>query len=254
MQSFQSIDELKSYPFPTFDEDWRREYARQQIAEVHGRDLAVGGAMAVTLFETVWQLRGMEELFVDFRFNPEFASYLLDRMTEIRCDEARFFAGQDVDVLVLGDDISMQTGMMMSLPMWRTWFKGRTARIIAEARAVKPDLPVFYHTDGNPEAVIPELIEIGITILNPVQPECIDPVMVKRRYGDRLALWGTIGIQTTLPFGTPDDVRREVKTRVETLGADGGLVLGPTHVVEADVPWANLVTLYEAIEAYGTYQ
>ncbi|NLF02928.1 MAG: hypothetical protein GX601_18345, partial [Anaerolineales bacterium] len=91
-------------------------------------------------------------------------------------------------------------------------------------------------------------------ILNPVQPECIDPVMVKQRYGDRLALWGTIGIQTTLPFGTPNDVRQEVRTRIETLGANGGLVLGPTHVVEADVPWYNLVALYEAIEEYGTYE
>jgi uroporphyrinogen decarboxylase len=254
LAGFQSIDQLKSYPFPTFDEDWRRDWARRQIADFHGRDLAVGGALAVTLFETVWQLRGMEQLFVDFRFDPEFAAYLLDRMTDIRCAQARFLAHQGVDVLVLGDDISMQTGMMMSLPMWRTWFKGRMARIIAEARAVKPGLPVFYHTDGNPEAVIPELIEIGITILNPVQPECIDPVMVKRRYGDRLALWGTIGIQTTLPFGTPDDVRQEVKTRIETLGAGGGLVLGPTHVVEADVPWENLVALYEAIETYGAYR
>ncbi|NLF03224.1 MAG: hypothetical protein GX601_19845, partial [Anaerolineales bacterium] len=170
MQRFRSVDELKSYPFPTFDEDWRREHARQQIAAHHARDLAVGGAMATTLFETAWQLRGMEELFVDFRFNQEFAAFLLDRMTEIRCQEARFLAAQDIDVLVLGDDISMQTGMIMSLPMWRTWFKGRTARIIAEARSVRPGLPIFYHSDGNPEAVIPELIEIGVTILNPVQP------------------------------------------------------------------------------------
>ena len=119
-------------------------------------------------------------------------------------------------------------------------------RIIAAARAVKPDLPVFYHSDGNPSAIIPELIDIGVTILNPVQPECIDPVAVKQRYGNQLALWGTIGTQTTMPFGTPDDVRAEVRRRIETVGYDGGLVLGPTHSLEPDVPWENIVALYEA--------
>jgi uroporphyrinogen decarboxylase len=148
----------------------------------------------------------------------------------------------------------MQTGMIMSPAAWRKWFKGRMQRIIGEARAINPEIPVFYHSDGNPEAIIPELIEIGVTILDPVQPECIDPVKVKRLYGDRLALWGTIGTQTTMPFGTLDEVRAEVRHRIETVGYDGGLVLGPTHSLEPDVPWANIVALYEAIEEYGRYR
>ena len=109
--------------------------------------------MAVTIFEVAWQMRGMEELFEDFRFRPELASYLLDRITDVRRDMARFFAGQDVDVLILGDDVSMQTGMLMSPAAWRKWFKGRLSSIIGEARSVKPDLPVFYHSDGNPAAI-----------------------------------------------------------------------------------------------------
>lgn len=245
------LDELEEFPFPTFEEPWRRAYASQRIAQHHARDLAVGGAMAVTIFEVAWQLRGMEELFLDFVLRPELAAYLLDRITEIRISMARFFAAQDVDVLILGDDVSMQTGMLMSPATWRTWFKPRLARIIQEALAVKPGLPIFYHSDGNPWEIIPELIEIGVTILNPVQPECIDPIAVKRAYGDRLALWGTIGTQTTMPFGTPDEVRREVKRRIETVGYNGGLVLGPTHSLEPDVPWENIVALYEAIEEYG---
>ena len=170
-----------------------------------------------------------------FKFRPEIGTFLLDRMTEIRCKMARFFASQDIDVLILGDDVSMQTGMLMSPSTWRRWFKPRMQRIISEARAIKPNLPVFYHSDGNPEAIISDLIEIGVTILNPVQPECIDPILVKRKYGDRLALWGTIGTQTTMPFGTPDDVRREVKQRIQAVGENGGLLLGPTHSLEPDV-------------------
>jgi len=253
MRQCSSIAQLEAYPFPAFEEEWRRSLVAASIRGWHEQDLAVCGSMATTIFEVAWQLRGMEELFLDFKLNPQFASYLLDRITEIRCSMARFFAANDVDVLILGDDVSMQTGMMMSPGTWRRWFKGRMARIIGEARAIRPNLPIFYHSDGDPEAIIPELIEIGVTILNPVQPECIDPVMVKQRYGDHLALWGTIGTQTTLPFGTPGDVRREVKTRIETVGRGGGLVLGPTHMLEPDVPWENIVALYQAIEDYGAY-
>ena len=251
MRAFTSLKEFEAYPFPTFDEDWRHQHARERIEAVHHRNLAACGAVTLTIFEVAWQLRGMEELFADFKFRPELSNYLLDHITETRIRMARFFAAQDVDVLILGDDVSMQTGMLMSPPTWRTWLKERMRGIITAARAIKPGIPVFYHSDGNPEAIIPDLIEIGVTILNPVQPECLDPVKVKRLYGDKLALWGTIGIQTTMPFGTPEDVRREVRQRIETLGYNGGLVLGPTHSLEPEVPWENIVALYEAIEEYG---
>ena len=253
MQTFTSVEEIDDFPWPTFDEDWRYRYASRRIQDVHDRGLAACGAMAVTIFEVAWQLRGMEELFEDFHSRPEMADCLLDHMTDIRCSMARFFAQEDVDVLILGDDVSMQTGMFISPAAWRRWFKERMRKIIQAAHQVKPGLPIFYHSDGNPEAIIPELIEIGVTILNPVQPECIDPLLVKQRYGDRLALWGTIGTQTTMPFGTVEDVRREVRQRIETVGQDGGLILGPTHMLEPDVPWENVLALYEAIEEFGVY-
>jgi len=253
MRSFGTLEEFEGFPLPDFEESWRRSYARQRIEDFHRRDLAVCGSMAVTIFEVAWQLRGMEELFRDFREQPELATYLLDRLTEIRISMARFYASQDVDVLILGDDVSMQTGMLMSPNTWRTWFKGRMQRIIQEARTIKPGLPIFYHSDGNPAAIIPDLIDIGVTILNPVQPECIDPVWVKQTYGDRLALWGAIGTQTVMPFGNPESIRREVRRLVETVGYDGGLVLGPTHSLEPDVPWDNIEALYQAIDEYGVY-
>ncbi len=254
MRSFATLAEFEAYPYPDLAAPERVPPAAAAIERYHERDLAVGGALATTIFEVAWQMRGMEELLLDFALRPELAAYLLDRITTIRRRQARLLAEAGVDILVLGDDVSMQTGMLMSPATWRTWFQGRMAAIITEARAVKPGLPIFYHSDGNPEAIIPELIEIGVTILNPVQPECIDPVLVKRRYGDRLALWGTIGTQTTMPFGTPEQVRAEVKRRIETVGQDGGLVLGPTHSLEPDVPWENIVALYEAIEEYGEYR
>ena len=128
--------------------------------------------------------------------------------------------------------------------------KPRVAEVISAVKSIKPDMLVYFHTDGKVEAIIPDFIEIELDILNPVQPECMDPADIKRRYGDSLAFWGTIGTQTTMPFGTPDEVRRVVKERIETVGPEG-LLLAPTHVLEPEVPWENIVAFVEAVEEYG---
>jgi uroporphyrinogen decarboxylase len=155
-------------------------------------------------------------------------------------------------VLSMGDDVGTQRGMLMSVRMWRQHLKPRLARVIAAGRAVRPDVLVFYHSDGNMAAIIPDLIEIGVDILNPVQPECMDPAALKAQYGDRLSFWGLIGTQTTLPFGTPSDVAADVRLRIETVGKGGGLFLAPTHVIEPEVPWENIVAFVEAVK--GTRQ
>jgi uroporphyrinogen decarboxylase len=129
--------------------------------------------------------------------------------------------------------------------------KRRWAEVWSAARAVKPDIEIFYHSDGNIMDIIPELIEIGVTILNPIQPECVDPKMIKRQFGDRIVLNGTIGTQTTMPFGTADDVRRTVQQRVEALADDGALMLAPTHVLEPEVPIANVEAFFDACRDYG---
>jgi uroporphyrinogen decarboxylase len=156
-----------------------------------------------------------------------------------------------VDVLRLGDDVGMQRGLMMSQAAWRRWLKPRLAQVIAAARAIKPDTLVFYHSDGDCRPIVPELIEIGVDILNPVQPECMDPAVMKRLYGDRLSFWGTVGTQTTFPFGTPAEMKAVVVERIATVGRGGGLLLAPTHILEPDVPWENIVAFFAAIdEAY----
>ena len=249
----KGADELADYPWPDRLAEYRWTHVGAEVQALHGRGLAAEGAMECTVFERAWYLRSMEELFADFAVNPAFAEALLDRITEISCGSAERFARADVDVLGLGDDISQQRGMLMSPATWRRWLKPRLARVIASARSIKPDIIVRYHSDGNPEAIIPELIEIGVDVLNPVQPECVDPAEVKLRFGDQLAFWGTIGTQTTMPFGTPEDVARVVRERIETVGVGGGLLLSPTHVLQPDVPWENIVAFFDAIERYGRY-
>jgi uroporphyrinogen decarboxylase len=144
--------------------------------------------------------------------------------------------------------------MLMSPRMWRQWLKPRLARVIEAARAIKPDILVWYHSDGDCRAIMAELIEIGVDILNPVQPECMDPAQIKAQYGDRLSFSGTIGTQTTMPHSTPAGVKAVVKERVATVGQGGGLFLAPTHVLEPDVPWENVIAFIEAAEEYGEYQ
>ena len=254
LQHAQSVNDIVDYPLPDLLADYRTSHFPQMVQDITSRGLAACAPVTCTLFEIAWQIRGLEEFLMDMFDNPDMTECLLDRLTELRIGLTEKYVSAGADILMLGDDVSMQTGMLVSPTQWRKWFKPRMAKIIDAAKAINPNIPIFYHSDGNPTDIIDELIEIGITILNPVQPECVDPAAIKKQYGDRLAFWGTLGVQQTLPFGTPDDVRREVKTRIETVGAGGGLFLAPSHMIEPEVPWENLVAMCEAIEEYGYYR
>ena len=245
------IAELEKYPFPDMMHPERHAHLEATIQKIHQRGVAAVGNMSQTIFELSWAMRGMEQWMMDTFLNQEFLAALLDKITDIRIKMARRFVEAGVDILRVGDDVGTQKAMMMSPEMWRTWLKPRLAAVIQSGKAVKPDIPVFYHSDGYIEDIIPQLCEIGVTILNPVQPECMDPVKLKKMYGDRLAFWGTIGTQTTMPFGSPAEVKETVKERIRTVGRDGGLVLAPTHSINPDVPWENIVAFYEAAEEFG---
>ncbi|NPV80669.1 MAG: hypothetical protein HPY52_10400 [Firmicutes bacterium] len=250
----QTVSDVEEFMFPDFMEPYRHEHFDTEVKRWHDRGYAVMGELYQTIFEIAWFLRGMENLLVDFMVNPDIAAALLDRLTELRCRQAVRYAEAGVDILRLGDDIASQRGLVMSPETWRRWLKPRLGKVIAAARGVNPGIHVFYHCDGDPTVIIPELIEVGVDVLNPVQPECMDPARVKMEYGDRLAFWGTIGTQSTMPFGTPDEVRRVVKERVEVVGKGGGLLLAPTHILEPEVPWENILAFFEAIEEYGWYR
>jgi len=158
-----------------------------------------------------------------------------------------------VDMLEIADDIAMQDRMMMSPDTWRRWVKPYTARVFAAARAINPDIHISYHTDGNFEAVIPDLIEIGVTAFSTVQPECIDVSKVKRDWGRDVTMMGTVGVQSTFCFGTPEEVKDLIRRQIEVLGEGGGFVLSPANAVEPDIPWENIVAFFEAAEEYGWY-
>lgn len=203
------------------------------------------------MYETSWQIRGYEEFLMDMIAEPDRAEFILETITRGNIARAEAAARAGVDYLRTGDDVANQNTLMFRKDMWERFMKSRWARVYEAARRIKPDIQIWYHSDGNIEEIIPDLIDIGVTILNPVQPECMDVYEIKRRYGDKLVLDGTIGTQTTMPFGTAEEVRRTVLSRAEDLGADGGLILSPTHVLEPEVPVENITTFFETCRRLG---
>ncbi|MBN1345408.1 MAG: hypothetical protein JXQ73_22130 [Phycisphaerae bacterium] len=249
LRNAASLDELEAYPLDDHT-TYETDHLAAVVAEAHadGR-VAVGNV--VHMYETSWQIRGYEEFLIDLITQPEWAECILDKVAR-RCKfRAVAAARAGADYLMCGDDVANQNALMFSADVWRTFIKSRWADVWAAARSVRPDIEIFYHSDGNIMSIIPELIEIGVTILNPVQPECVDPKEIKRLYGDKVVLHGTIGTQSTMPFGTSDDVRQTVKQRVDTLAADGALMLAPTHVLEPEVPIENVEAFFDACREYG---
>jgi len=125
------------------------------------------------------------------------------------------------------------------------------ANFVAELKAINPRVKVAYHSDGMISPIIPELIEIGVDVLNPIQPACMDPAEVKREFGNKLCFWGALDEQRTLPFGTPVEVAHEVKERLRTVGKNGGLILAPTHHVQLDTPMENFWAMQKGITETG---
>lgn len=181
------------------------------------------------------------------------AEELLDRVTDVAVAQMENLARAGVDSVYFGDDIGMQHTIMMSEDLYSYWLKPRLKRLIDAARAIKPDIIIIYHSCGHVNELIPHLIEAGIDVLNPVQPESMEFREIYDLYGDRLSFHGTIGTQTTMPFGTPEEVRENVRHMIETVGKGGGLVIAPTHVLEPEVPWENVEALVQAIKDYGTF-
>jgi uroporphyrinogen decarboxylase len=205
------------------------------------------GVTVCAVFETAWALRGYEQMLVDLALNPDLAHRILDIPYHYHLAAAKRLVQIGVDMIWLGDDVGAQQAMLISPRMWRKFLKPRMASLIGELKALNPQLRVAYHSDGSIYPIIPDLIEIGLDVLNPVQPASMDPAWLKQEYGDRLCFWGTIDEQHTLPFGSADDVRAKVHARLQTVGRNGGLILGPTHNVQLDTPMENFRAMVDTI-------
>ncbi|MBN2211666.1 MAG: hypothetical protein JW709_09760 [Sedimentisphaerales bacterium] len=207
------------------------------------------GVTVTTIFETAWALRGLENILMDMTLNPRLAHRILDIPYHYHLEAAKKLTQMGVDMIWIGDDVGTQKGMLISPDQWREYFKPRMHTFIHTIKDINPQLKVAYHCDGKIYEIIDDLIEVGIDVLNPVQPACMDPAQIKEAYGDNLCFWGTIDEQHTLPFGSAADVRNEVLKRLSTIGKNGGLILGPTHHVQLDTPMENFISMVQTITA-----
>jgi len=249
LRKAETLAEIEAFPID--EEDWALNGLADRVARLKEQGRCVAGSIG-HMYEDAWQIRDNQRFLEDLYLNPSFVDSILDRLMRRNINRAVAYAEAGVDVLASGDDVANQNAMMFSPELWRTHLKSRWAQVYRAAREINPDIAIKYHSDGKIWPIIPELLEIGVTILNPVQPECIDPVEVRKAFGKQLILDGTIGTQSTFPFGTPAEMRRTVRDRIARVGADGGLILGPTHVLEPDVPIANICAFFDACREYGS--
>lgn len=246
LENIDSVDALTALPWPDLRDPAHYANLKTRIDAIHSRGRISVAVMDCSIFEHSWYLRGMDNLFADLLDEDEIGLWLLDFFTERSTIAVQHLASAGADVIRLGDDIGMQQGMLMAPDLWRKLFKPRLANIIAAAKT-SGSSKILYHSDGNILPVIDDLIEIGIDILNPVQPECMAVNEVLTTYRDHIAFWGMIGTQTTLPFGSPAAVTAAVHNIYAMAAIGARCIVGPTHVVEPDVPLPNLQALVDAV-------
>lgn len=205
------------------------------------------GAVVCTIFETAWALRGLEKTFKDFVKNRDLLQDLFQIPYQYHLSAAKKLVEMGVDMIWIGDDVGAQEQMLISPADWRFFLKPLLASFIKELKEINPDLKVAYHSDGNIYPIIPELIEIGLDVLNPLQPASMDPAQLKREFGERLCFWGSLDIQKTLPFGTPAEVKSEIQQRLKTVGEGGGLIIGPSHYLQVDTPMENFCSMVSTV-------
>ncbi len=241
LEHLNSVEALKTFPFPQVQHDEAYlEEVRLENEALKKQDKILMGDMQMTVWERSWYLRRMEKMFVDMMIAPDQAAFILDSITKLAIDEAVFYAKAGCDVLFFGDDIGMQSSVLMSMDTYRTWLKPRIMQVIEAAKAINPEIVIFYHSCGFVEPFIGELVDAGVEVLNPVQPECMDFAEIKEKYGDIVSFHGTIGTQTTMPHGTPEEVRAMVFRNLDLAGEKGGLLACPTHMLEPEVPVENI--------------
>lgn len=249
-----TFKDLSSFPFPETSFPYRPKALPRSVQRLRDHGYCVGGNLphlGGELFEAAWRLRGLQNFLMDMVRRPDWADYLLDRLTELACRNASALANAGVDVLALDDDVGMPETMFISPDTWRRFFKCRLARIIQAARSENPELAVLYHSDGTIYPIIEDLMEIGVDAINPVQPDHMDPKVLRQRFGNHLTLWGTVGRHTTFSHGSPESILKEIQFRLKSLGRRA-LVLSPAYDIdEPDIPTENLQAFFEGIREYG---
>ena len=245
LRNVQTLKELEEYPWPDFHKSDFTVF-QSEVDKAHAAGYGAHVWMECTIWELAWYLRGMETIMMDMAMEDEKAWFLFDKITELACHRAKEFAKLGIDILALGDDIGMQNAPMMDMEMYRTWLKPGLKKVIEAAKSVNPQIIIQYHSCGFVKPFIPDLIDAGVDVLNPVQPECMNVEEIINEYKNYLSFNGTLGTQTTMPHGSPAEVAQLTRKNLSVAGKNGGLLCCPTHMLEPEVPWENIEAYVEA--------
>lgn len=254
-----AIADLDDYPFPDGGDKSRFTGVREQALKMRKETpYAISTGICGVVYETCWYMRGLEKWYMDMIQNPDFCEALLDKMLKFWTDYFTGFmpeVGDIIDIVMIGDDLTGQDGPLFSPKFYREIIKPRQKKLIGHIKSLT-SAKIWYHTCGNCTEYIPDLIDNGIDILNPIQISAknMDPGMLKEKYGDKLVLWGgAIDAQHILPYAKPDEVRRQVRKNIEIFKPGGGFVFNNVHNIQIGVPPENIVALFDAAYEFGFY-
>ena len=241
-------EDILEYPFPDPLAAGRFEIAREMMTR-YGTTHGVIGDVETMFFEISWYLTGLEKFLVDLITEAEYVPYLMDQIMHYIIEAGKKLLAMGVDILWCGDDFGGQNGMLIDPDAWRRIIKPRIKYMFGEFRTVQPDIKIAWHSCGSIIPIIPDFIELGLDILNPIQPLAagMDPVFLKREFGKDLVFFGGIDVQELLPRGTPEKIHDEVRRRIDILGKDGGYIVAPAHNIQPDTPVENVSAFFEAV-------
>jgi uroporphyrinogen decarboxylase len=254
-----SLDEIKAYPFPKGDDPSRFEGLRDRALRIKQETpYAVVGGISGVVYEFCWYLRGLENLFQDMIERPQILETIIDRTLQFWLDWFRLYldeAGDVLDVIMIGDDLAGQNGPLFSPKIYRAVIKPRQKRLVQYIKS-RTHAKIWYHSCGSVLEYLPDLLDNGIDVLNPVQISAkgMEPARLKAEFGDRLAFWGGgIDSQHVLPRATPAEIRESVRRNLEAFKPGGGYVFNNVHNIQADVPPENILAMYDAAYEFGEY-
>lgn len=247
-----TIEDINNYPFPDVNAPGRFRYAEETVRK-YGKEYGIIGDLECSVFETSWYLVGLEKLFMDMAMEAPYVDALFDKVAYFHTEAGKRMVEMGADIIWCGDDFGSQTGPMISLTMFDRYFAPRIEKMFKAFKAINPDVKVAWHSCGSILPLIPRFIEIGLDILNPIQPlaKGMDPQWLKDTYGDKLSFFGGICVQDLLPNRTPEEIKAEVKRRYSILGKGGGFLMAPAHNIQSDTPLENIFALFEAVKEIG---
>jgi uroporphyrinogen decarboxylase len=250
----ESLADISGFAFPDPHAPGRFDLA-QEVVERYGDRYAICGDLECTIFEASWYLTGFEKFLIDLSLGKDYVFALMDRVMGYSIEVGKELLRIGADIIWLGDDLGTQQGMLLSPEMWRKYFKERMRQVIQSLKRVNPQVKIAYHSCGSYYPVIPELIEIGVDILNALQPNARDMELsrLKERHGHTVAFFGGLDTQGILPFGSRQDIEEEIKRVIRAAARGGGLILAGAHNIQPDVSVEKLATIFDLCRRYGSY-